>query len=144
MTNRPRKAAVGSYMILFSDAEWVYWGYPVFYWNLFSSRRVLKEYYKTGRSDLEKKFPEYSKYQGYDLRLRIHAEVTAYKKRKNESYRSIHTGYNFSAGLAADKIYVNAAVSVNPGGNAPPSHEQYEIFFSRKNLTLISIKRNHP
>src|SRR5690606_17498553 len=72
MSNPVRKAAVGHWMILYEDDTYVYYGYPKFshLW-LFLSRRNVDELFKVKRSELLMQFPEYEKYQGNDLRLRI-------------------------------------------------------------------------
>jgi hypothetical protein len=58
--NKPRKALVGLWLILFEDNEWVYWGYPKFR-TIFSDSRYVDELYKTDKKKLLELNPNYKK-----------------------------------------------------------------------------------
>lgn len=66
MFNRPRKALVGNWMILYDDAENVYLGYPRFS-GVFSDRREIEELFRTSRPQLDADFPGWKEIDGEAL-----------------------------------------------------------------------------
>lgn len=73
MLNRPRKAAVGNWMILHEDETYVYLGIPRFA-GVLDNRREVSELFRTRRTELDARFPGWRKLDGDEMRtvLRNH------------------------------------------------------------------------
>lgn len=67
MANKPRKALVGAWFILYENNDFVYWGSPYFR-SLWSGQRVVDSFYKTSQPALEAAFPSYKTLEGFVLR----------------------------------------------------------------------------
>lgn len=70
MKNKPRKALVGSWLILADIDDFIYLGYPRFK-SLFSNKRVIDELFKINKTDLQQELPTYSTLQGHSLKQAI-------------------------------------------------------------------------
>lgn len=80
MSNRPRKANVGSWQILHATEDTVYYGYPVFA-NLLSGSRAVDALYRVDRSLLASEFPGYARITGLEVKSSLY---DALKKEKCE------------------------------------------------------------
>lgn len=75
MLNRLRKAQVGNWLILYEDAEYVYFGYPRFA-GLFDDRRLVENLMRVSLSDLNNRFPGWKNIDGIWVREQLLAKFT--------------------------------------------------------------------
>ncbi|MBI3396405.1 MAG: hypothetical protein HY042_11260 [Spirochaetia bacterium] len=75
MENRVRKANVGNWEILLEDAEYVYFGYPVFA-RLLSDDRIVQDLFKVETKGLTNFFPGYRTVTGALIKPAIYARIT--------------------------------------------------------------------
>lgn len=99
MSNRPRKALVGQWLILHEDEAFVYLGYPYFA-GLFDDRRETESLYKVSRYQLQKRFPAYTKLDGNQVRSRVRAAL----EQQLEAEEQQQLGMNWPVSLTAEGL----------------------------------------
>ncbi|HNV49119.1 MAG TPA: hypothetical protein PLE73_13300 [Spirochaetota bacterium] len=136
MTNRPRKAAVGSWQILHENDRSVYYAYPRFT-SLLGSRRAADALYRTGRSELVRRFPAYRNIAGNDVRLAVFGAIGAHRTALRPRDESLFLGWEWSARLATDGIHVDAVAGVTRAG--VPSRVRYLVRLNATTLKVLAI-----
>ncbi len=78
MSNRPRKANVGSWQILHLTEDSVFYGYPVFT-NLLTGSRGVDVLYRVDKQALQSKFPGYARLTGIEMKFALYQGVSQAK-----------------------------------------------------------------
>ena len=145
--NKPRKALVGMWLILFEDEQWIYWGYPVFR-MLFSDSRVVDVLYKTERKAIVEIYPEYHKdFQSLEIRLKILDAVRNHEGLKDGiNYQGFNLYPNYKINIQDGNFVIKAKGEISytaaPYSDNPREEKRlqnYDIVLKTDNLQLISI-----
>ncbi len=140
MKNKPRKALVGNWEILFENDEHVYYGYPRFR-RLFSDERVVEKIYFTPKKELENKFPLFRDLTGSAFRLKLYDSIFQYRKSNGET-ESFSLGFqDFSATLKENTIEAKAVIHFSSVEANKKKSENYKVFYNKNNLTLLKIEK---
>ena len=130
MQNRPRKALVGNWEILYEDATTIYIGYPRFR-DLLSGVREVEHLYRIDRKQLEQSFPGFRKITGNAVRLAMQQALQA----QAQEGESVSVSWNWSATLKAQVLSVKGPAQFRLRDQ---SHQKfYEWRFSAQDLTLL-------
>ena len=140
MQNKPRKAMVGAWFVLYENEEFIYWGYPVFK-RVFSDKRIVDDFYKTAKKDLQQQFPNYRKIEGNDVRLRLHQAIHALQPAPDYD---VTVSFGFKAKLLEDAILIETPCTIKP--RSGPDAEKtlsasYKVRLDKNNLDLIDIQK---
>jgi len=135
MTNRPRKANVGSWMILFETDQFVYFGYPRFR-MLLSDAREVDTLYKTSKIELQNQFPNYKTIEGNDVRLIIMGYIDQFMKNSGETLPGF--AWDWKAKLGRDAIDVEAPCTVR--FREAERRKTFYLRLNKNDLSLIEIK----
>lgn len=129
MENRPRKALVGLWLIVYEDQSFVYLGYPHF--DGLSDQRSTAELYRIRKSDLQQVFPGYEQIDGNQVRL------AAQQALQQEFGPSVSLPWGqWEANLEQGVIQVHARVSLE---EEPPA--LYELSLSALDLSVLTIQK---
>jgi hypothetical protein len=152
LQNRPRKAFVGLYLVLFEDEQFVYWGNPRF-WMLFSDRRVVEKLYKTKKEEVLAAYPEYQKdFYSIEIKQRVLEEIRKYEGLKDgiqfhsvslNQILNISTKDNLFIIIANCQISYTAAPYIQDGNEqkiATDTQQNYTIHLVRADLSLAHIE----
>jgi hypothetical protein len=139
MQNKPRKANVGTWEILYKDNDWIYFGYPKFS-SIFSPTRLIESLFKVSRSELDNKFPEYENIQGMQVRMKLYDAIFKYKKKNLEDTNHIIVDYNFIPKLDNNQIQLSIDLPLNQQGKVS-KNEKFIVILKRTDLELISIRK---
>lgn len=137
MQKRPRKALVGNCFILHEDEEFIYWGTPRFK-KLFSDQRIVDNFFKTSKKELEHKFPNYKTIWGNTVRLRVQDEV---RKIQEKGTNVSLPMTSFSTKLLKNYIEVHATCRLETKiEEQTQSHQQkYRLLLDKNNLNPSEI-----
>lgn len=149
LQNRPRKAFVGLYLVLYEDDHYVYWGNPRF-WMLFSDRRVVEKFYKTPKAEVLAAYPEYQQdFYSIKIKTRVLEEIRKYEGLK-DGIQFHHATLNQPLKISTKNdlfvIYANCQISYRAAPyiqeeKEPTSTEQnYTIHLLRADLSLAHIE----
>lgn len=139
MQNKPRKAMVGAWFVLYENEEFIYWGEPRFK-RLFSDKRIVDDFYKTSKKDLQQQFPNYKKIEGNDVRLRLQELILAAEKDAGAQYVSVSLG--FKATLLDNAIEIETPCEIKTKEKPDEStRATYKVLINKHTLDLIEIQK---
>ncbi|HEY9841384.1 MAG: hypothetical protein ACAI44_07820 [Candidatus Sericytochromatia bacterium] len=122
MRNRPRKALVGNWMLLYEDQSDVYLGYPRFR-GIFDDRREVEEVFRTPKAELESRFPGWRKIDGETIQQALRMALG-------------RAPQQWEAKLEDTCIRVTGGMKAEPV-NEDPKTQSFNLCFDKANLTLI-------
>lgn len=137
MQKRPRKALVGTSFILHQDADFIYWGRPVFK-RLFSDKRIVEHFYKTNIQTLHETFPDYKKRDGNHIRLRLQELMTQHL----DDALSVSIPSFQKASLTKDTITLSVICHIQFKTTDETNNTRtipYTIRLNKHSLTLIEV-----
>jgi len=140
MKNKPRKALVGNWEILYEDEESLYYGYPRFK-RIFSDERVVEKVYFLPVKDLEEQFPPFRKLTGAELRLKIYSNIADYRKSKSERLPFTLASNDWFAVLNEKTIAATAKTRIENIHTKERFFQTYELIFDKKNLNLLKLEQ---
>ena len=104
--NKIKKANVGNWEIFYEDSEWVYYGYPVFQFSLFSNSRTIDSLYKVKLSSLTNEFPGFKTITGIEIRNGLYNRLFNQMKSIDPDITDIRFDGDYEAALALDNIEI--------------------------------------
>lgn len=141
LNKRPRKAMVGCWFILYKDADFVYWGMPVFK-GIFSDDRTVESFYKTPKVVLDEQFPLYkNKYQDF-MWKRVYAVI----KQEAVGVVSVRRNKAMKGFIKDNQLHINVSCRLlypkKEGAEfATETKVTYDIILDNKTMGLIAIKQ---
>ena len=139
MQKKIRKAPVGTWFILHEDNDFIYWGNPRFR-RLFSDKRIVEEFFKTNKKQLDKQFPDYRTKDGNSIRLKLCEYIK--DANKNLSYVTVSMG--FKAKLSENSIAIETACYLTSNYTEEDKQPlakkaKYKIRLDKNSLDLIEL-----
>lgn len=150
--NRPRKAMVGLWLVLYEDENYVYWGKPRFR-CLFSDKRVVEVLFKTNKEAVLATYPEYRKdFFSLDLKRKVLEAIRKYMG-ELDGILFHHATFDkeLEISIEKDSFVIKAACTVN-STSAPYSGREGEVktptnrsqtftvVLNREDLELIKVE----
>ena len=130
MQNRPRKAMVGNWLVLYEDQVFVYLGYPHF--DNLNDQRSVETLYRISKAELQTAFPAYRRIEGNDVRLAAQAAL----QKEFQTSVSLASGA-WQADLGSGQIHVTAQFEMRDGQNV--QMRRFRVNLNATDLTLISL-----
>lgn len=124
MLNRPRKALVGNWMILFEDDSDVYLGFPRFS-GLFDDRREVDELFRTPKKALNRNFPGWKEIDGEALQKSLRQALGSLPQ-------------SWQARLEKDCLRVTGTLDAEPANQSrpPAAAGPFDLCFDKQSLAL--------
>lgn len=141
LNKRPRKAMVGCWFILHEDATFIYWGMPIFK-RLFSNGRIVDEFYKTSKKELDEQFPLYKKHYQDFLWQRLYTII----RKEVSGIISVRKNKALEGSIKDNQLHIQVScILVYPKKEAVKPTEEikagYVIILDNKTMDLIAIKQ---
>lgn len=127
MSNKPRKANVGSWEILHTTDDFVYYGYPVFA-SLLSGARGVEILYRVDRKALSTGFPGYAQVTGLQIKSALFDAL------QNENCELRDVQAHWKTKLEKDRIIVAISCVNRPA--------RYRAEFSSTDGSITSVVRS--
>lgn len=133
MQNRPRKALVGNWFILYQNQDFIYIGSPRF--RGLSDLREVEEIYRVSHPELVRRFPGYESIEGFHVRLAIQ-EALQLQAQENES---VSVSWGWQTRLGDGKlIFLTPARferrQAEPPGQSAQETRYFQLAFSADRL----------
>ncbi|BDS14939.1 hypothetical protein [Aureispira anguillae] len=134
MDRNAKKATDGSWIILYKNDEFLYWGWTSFK-ILMSANPTVKEFFKTPMVDIQEKFPNYEEVHGNSIREKLEAVIT--KSVVQQAKVTVKLG--FKAQLIGETIVIQTPCTIKARGE-DAEKATYNIILNRDNLDLIKLE----
>lgn len=124
MLNRPRKALVGNWMILFEDDSDVYLGFPRF-GGIFDDRREVDELFRTPIKALNQNFPGWKEIDGEALQKSLRQALGSQPQ-------------SWQAKLEKDCLRVTGTLVAEPANQTrpPAASGPFDLCFDKRSLAV--------
>lgn len=134
MDRNAKKATEGSWIILYKNEEYLYWGWTSFK-ILMSANPTVKEFFKTPMADIQAKFPKYEEVHGNSIREQLEKLIT--KSISQQAKVTVTLG--FKAELVEETIVIQTPCTIKVlGENSEKA--SYQVILNRDNLALIKLE----
>lgn len=134
MDRNAKKATEGSWIILYKNDEFLYWGWTTFK-ILMGSNPTVKEFFKTPMGDIQTKFPNYEEVHGNSIREKLEQVIT--KSLVQKAKVTVLLG--FKAQLIDETIVIQTPCTIKVRGENAEKAE-YNVILNRDNLDLIKLE----
>jgi len=134
MDRNVKKAIEGSWIILYKNEEFLYWGWTTFE-NMVSANPTVKEFFKTPITDVQTKFPSYEEVHGNSIREKL--EVVIAKSIPQKATVTVVLG--FKVQLIEETLVIQTPCTIKIAGEDGEKAE-YNVILNRDNLDLIKIE----
>lgn len=134
MDRNVKKAIEGSWIILYKNEEFLYWGWTTFE-NMVSANPTVKEFFKTPMTDIQAKFPNYEEVHGNSIREKL--ENVIQKSIPQKATVTVILG--FKVQLIDETLVIQTPCTIKiPGEDSEKA--EYNVILNRDNLDLIKLE----
>lgn len=135
MDRNLKKATEGTWISLYKDDVFFYWGWATFE-SLTSTNPSVKEFYKTHLAEVLDKFPSYEKVHGNSIREKLEEIITKFIAKPCQ----VTVTLGFKATLVEDTIEIEVPCAVKLEEEPKSNKHQYYIVLDKHNLKLMEIE----
>jgi hypothetical protein len=134
MDRNVKKAMEGSWIILYKNEEFLYWGWTTFE-SMVSADPTVKEFFKTPITDVQAKFPKYEMVHGNSIREKLETVITKSIPQK----ATVTVVLGFKVQLIDERLVIQTPCTIkNPGEDSEKA--EYNVVLNRDNLDLIKLE----
>lgn len=135
MDRNLKKAAEGTWIALYKDDVFLYWGWATFE-SLTSTEPSVKEFYKTHITEIQDQFPSYEKVHGNSIREKLEETITKFIAKAC----TVTVTLGFKATLVEDTIEIEVPCTIKLEEQPRATKHQYYIVLDKNSLKLIEIE----
>lgn len=135
MDRNLKKAAEGTWITLYKDDVFLYWGWATFE-SLTSTNPTVKEFYKTHLAEVLDQFPSYEKVHGNSIREKLEEIITKFTAKAC----TVTVTLGFKATLVEDTIEIEVPCSIKLEEEPRATKHEYAIVLDKNTLKLIEIE----
>jgi hypothetical protein len=134
MDRNVKKAMDGSWIVLYKNEEFLYWGWTTFE-NMVSANPTVKEFFKTPIADVQAKFPNYEEVHGNSIREKLEVII----KKSIPRNVTVTVVLGFKVQLIDETLVIQTPCTIKmPGEDVEKA--QYNVILNRDNLDLIKME----
>ncbi|WMX15487.1 MULTISPECIES: hypothetical protein [unclassified Aureispira] len=134
MDRNVKKAMEGSWIVLYKNEEFLYWGWTTFE-SMVSANPTVKEFFKTPMADIQAKFPNYESVHGNSIREKL--EIVIAKSIPQKATVTVILG--FKVQLIDETLVIQTPCTIKiPGEDSEKAN--YNVILNRDTLDLIKLE----